>query len=59
MTFKDIDTEFEYLVKICTKVSSGKEFNKSLIQVLELDLIKDIITIRKWLEQTKMQLIKR
>lgn len=49
MTFKDIDTEFEYLVKLCTKVSSGKEFNKSLIQVLELDLIKDIITIRKWL----------
>jgi hypothetical protein len=30
IAFKDIDTEFDYLVKLCAKVSSGKEYSKSL-----------------------------
>lgn len=28
--FKDIDTDFDYLVGLCAKVSSGKEYVKSM-----------------------------
>lgn len=59
ITFKDIDTEFEYLVKLCAKVSSGKEYSKNLVEMIEYDLIRDIEIGRRWLQQSKEQLIKR
>lgn len=57
--FKDIDTEFDYLMKLCAKVSSGKEYTKNMKVLVGEELLSDVEVMRRWLEQVRGQLMKR
>lgn len=35
LVFKDIDTEFDYLMKLCVKVSSGKQYVKAMKKAID------------------------
>lgn len=42
LLFKDIDTDFDYLMKLSAKMSSGKEFIKNAAEVIDEEVLKQI-----------------
>ena len=46
-------------MKLCAKVSSGKEYTKNMKVLVGEELLRDVEVMRRWLDQVKGQLAKR
>jgi len=46
-------------MKLCAKVSSGKEYTKNMKVLVGEELLRDVEVMRRWLDQVRGQLAKR